>query len=107
LIQQDEALPQYHNAVTRFLNENVPGQWIGCGSPKARPHRLPDLMPMDFSYGGCIIDQVYVPPLPNNLQELKDKIHQALESTDRYLMQSMEQVHVLFGCDQGFPWSPH
>lgn len=44
--------------------------------------KLPDLVTMHFSYGGSIIDHVYVPALPNYFQELKDRIRQALESTD-------------------------
>jgi hypothetical protein len=45
------ALPNYHNSVTRHLNENLPGLWLGHGSPKAWPVRLPDPMPVVFSCG--------------------------------------------------------
>jgi hypothetical protein len=80
ILEQDGAPPRYHNAVTRFLNENLPVRWIGCESPKAWPPRSPDLTPVDFFLWDCVKDQVYVSPLPNNLQELKDGIRQALES---------------------------
>jgi hypothetical protein len=37
---------------------------------------------MDVSLWGYIKEEVYVPPLRNSLQGLKDRINQAVESVD-------------------------
>ncbi|KAG8249442.1 hypothetical protein J6590_019730 [Homalodisca vitripennis] len=43
-------------------------------------HGLPDLTFCDFFLWGFIKDNVYAPPLPQNLEELKNRIHTAITS---------------------------
>jgi hypothetical protein len=64
ILEQDGALADYYNAVTGFLNENLPGRWIVRGS---WPPRSPDLTPMDYLY---------------EVSGTQDRICQYLESTN-------------------------
>ncbi|PSN43644.1 hypothetical protein C0J52_16671 [Blattella germanica] len=68
-----------------YLNETLPNHWIGRQGPgdlalHSWPPRSPDLTPCDFFLWGFVKDKVYVPPLPQNLEELKNRIHTAIRS---------------------------
>ncbi|KAG8274617.1 hypothetical protein J6590_103969 [Homalodisca vitripennis] len=47
---QDGAPPHYLSDVRDFLNDRIPGQWIGRDAPIAWPPRSPDLTPLDFFF---------------------------------------------------------
>ena len=73
--QQDGAPPHFHAFVRNWLNNVVPGTWIGRKGPDDRacfawPPRSPDLMPCDFYLWGFVKGRVYVPPLPADLNDL-------------------------------------
>ncbi|KAJ4432291.1 hypothetical protein ANN_20909 [Periplaneta americana] len=66
-----------------WLNDVVTDRWFGRHAPDNRaylqwPPRSPDLTPCDFFPLGFVKDQVYVPPLPANLPELRDRIRVAV-----------------------------
>jgi hypothetical protein len=42
------------------------------------PPRSPDLTPCDFFIWGCVKDTVFVPPLPTNLRDLRNRITAAV-----------------------------
>ena len=68
-----------------YLNDNLPRIWIGPASGEDNvmlkwPPRSPDLTPCDFFLWGYVKILVYVPPLPPNVNELKQKITIALET---------------------------
>jgi hypothetical protein len=44
------------------------------------PPRSPDATPCDFFVWGYVKDQVYVPPLPASIPELKVRIRTAIET---------------------------
>ena len=46
----------------------------------ARPPRSPDATPCDFFLWGYVKDQVYVPPLPASIPELKVQIRTTIET---------------------------
>ena len=46
----------------------------------AWPPRFPDATPCDFFLWGYVKDQVYVPPLPASIPELKVRIRTAIET---------------------------
>ena len=46
----------------------------------AWPPRFPDATPCDFFLWGYVKDQVYVPPLPASIQELKVRVRTAVET---------------------------
>ena len=50
-----------------------------CQTLLAWPPRSPDAIPCDFFLWGNVKDQVYVPPLPASIPELKVRIRTAIE----------------------------
>jgi len=85
IFQQDEEPPHWHNQVRRFLNETLPQRWIGRTEPKdlalhSWPSRSPDMTPCDFFLWGYVKDRVYVPPLPADLDELRNRTTAAVNS---------------------------
>ncbi|KAJ4438522.1 hypothetical protein ANN_14467 [Periplaneta americana] len=62
-----------------WLNGIVHDRWIGRKGPNDRacfawPPRSPDLTQCDFYLWGFIKDRVYVPPLPADLPDLRQRI---------------------------------
>ena len=51
------------------------------------PPRSPDLTPCDFFLWGYVKGLVYVPPLPTNVVELKQRISSALETVTEDMLQ--------------------
>jgi len=77
-----------HLEVRRYLNDTIPGRWIGRGGQQDLAHRLwpprsPDLTPCDFYLWGYIKERVFVPPMPANLQNLRHRIEEAVNSITR------------------------
>jgi hypothetical protein len=50
--QQDGAPPHFHRDVRSYLDENLPGQWIGRRGAVEFPPHSPDLTPFDFCLWG-------------------------------------------------------
>jgi len=50
--------------------------------------RSPDATPCDFSLWDYVKDQVYVPPLPANIPELKVRIRTAIETITADMLQT-------------------
>ncbi|GFU56158.1 uncharacterized protein TNCV_712191 [Trichonephila clavipes] len=71
--QQDGVLYHYHNDVTSYLNVDVP-VWIVMQWPT----RTPDLSRLDFSVWSFVKIQVYSPPFPASIPELKSRICPAI-----------------------------
>lgn len=91
VFQQDGAPPHWHLGVRTYLNENVPQRWIGRRGAKdlalcAWPARSPDLTVCDFFLWGYVKDKVYVPPLPANIDDMKDRITAAINTVDRDIL---------------------
>jgi len=53
------------------------------------PPRSPDATPCDFFLWGYVKDQVYVPPLPTSILELKVRIRTATETTTADILQTV------------------
>ena len=70
--------PHYLGEVREYLNTRFPGRWIGRAAPIAWPPRSPDLTPMDLFLWGFVKNQVFVPPLPANVVELRTRITAAV-----------------------------
>jgi hypothetical protein len=82
LFQQDGVPPNFHNDVREYLNIELPRRWIGRAGErderfKKWPPRSPDLTPSNLVLWGYIKDHVYVPPLPRDIQELRQRIKEA------------------------------
>ena len=85
--QHDGAPPHWSLDVRAYLNDELPHRWIGrVGANDLAflpwPPRSPDLTPCDFFLWGHIKDIVYVPPLPQTIEELKQRISDALRNID-------------------------
>ena len=55
----------------------------------AWPPRSPDATPCDFFLWGYVKDQVYVPPLPAGILELKVRIRTAIETITADMLQTV------------------
>ena len=53
------------------------------------PPRSPDATPCDFFLWGYVKDQVYVPPLPASIPELKVRIRTAIETITADMLQTV------------------
>jgi len=85
ILQMDGAPPHFHRQVREFLNQHLPQRLIGRGTDDDQmllswPPRSPDATPLDFFQWGYVKDQVYVPPLPASIPELKVRIRTATET---------------------------
>ena len=85
IFQMDGAPPHFHRHVREFLNQHLPQRWIWRGTDDDQmilvwPPRSPDATPREFFLWGCVKDQVYVPPLPASIPELKVRITTAIET---------------------------
>lgn len=91
IFQQDGCPTHFHYDVRDYLNTNLSQRWIGRFGPEDEalmrwPPRSPDLTPCDFFFWGFVKDTVYVPPLPANLQELRDRITAAVALVNRDML---------------------
>ena len=94
ILQMDGAPPHFHRNVREFLNQHLPQQWIWRGTDNdqvllAWPPRSPDATPCDFFLWAYVKDQLYVPPLPASIPELKVRIRTAIETITADLLQTV------------------
>jgi hypothetical protein len=68
--------------VRQFLDDQLPGRWIGRVGPIPWPPRLPYLKPQDFSFWGYAKENVYIPPLPRTINQLKEHISETVASVN-------------------------
>jgi hypothetical protein len=69
-------------------------RWIGRGTDDdqvllAGPPRSPDVTTCDFFLWGYVKDQVYVPPLPISIPELKVQIRTTIETITADMLQTV------------------
>jgi len=74
--QQDGTPPHFHRDVKAYLDENLPGQWIGQRGAVEFPPRSPDLTPLDFYLWGTLKDVAYCRKLAT-LAVLREEIETA------------------------------
>jgi hypothetical protein len=85
ILQMYGALPHFHRHIREILKQHLPLRRIGNGTNDdhmllAWPPRSPGATPCDFFLWRYIKNQVYVPPLPANIPELKVRIRTANET---------------------------
>jgi len=105
VLQQDGAPPHWHCDVRSFLNERLPGGWIGrCAEDDLAllrwPPRSPDLTVCDFFLWGYVKDRVYIPPLAQTLPELRERIRVAVTTVSQDMLNNVwaELRHRLETC---------
>jgi hypothetical protein len=81
ILEHDGAPPHFHLEVRRHLSNTLCQRWIERMSKCNEDSALnpwapmsPDLTPCDFFLWGYVEDNVYVPPLPKDLPELRQRI---------------------------------
>ena len=94
ILQMDGAIPHFHRHVREFLNRHLPQRWIGRETDDdqmllAWPPRSPDATPYDFFLWGYVKHQVYIPPLPASIPELKVRIRTAIETVTADMLQTV------------------
>jgi hypothetical protein len=67
----------WHRWYVNIIFHEFP-QWKVHGCQIPWPPRSPNLTPMDFSFWGFVKYNVYVPPMPVDLQQLRDRIVNAI-----------------------------
>ena len=92
IYQQDGAPPHWHKEVRGYLNEHLPGRWVGRAAATDNtfctwPPRSPDLTVCDFFLWGFVKDSVYVPPLPKTLPELRKRINTAIRNVTQDMLE--------------------
>ena len=102
IFQQDGAPPHWSLSVRQWLNDTLPGRWIGRGSARddrlsAWPPRSPDLSPCDFFLWGYIKSLVCVSKSAD-IQELKQRICDAFstitaEMRKNVMLEYKERLH--------------
>ena len=85
VFQQDGAPPHWALDVRTYLNQQLPGRWIGRAAERDQtmmkwPPRSPDLTPLDFYFWGYVKGKVYVPPLAQTIDQLKIRIRAAIQT---------------------------
>jgi hypothetical protein len=72
--QQDGAPLHFSNVARQWLNQWLPGRWIGRREPVEWPPRSPDLTPLDFFLWSHLKSVAYG-NRPRSIAELQDNIH--------------------------------
>lgn len=96
ILQQDGAPAHWSLRARQFLSTTLPDRWIGWSGRNDRafmpwPPTSPDLTPCDFFVWGFVKQLVYVPPLPNDVDELKTQITDAVGTTNNALLERVWQ----------------
>jgi hypothetical protein len=73
IYHQDGAPPHYAREVRAYLDNALPGSWLGRAGPIKWPPRSPDLTPLDFFLWGTLKDKIFQLP-PENILELRERI---------------------------------
>jgi hypothetical protein len=84
-------LTPIENESLQVLFKILPQRWIGCTGQEDDalmqwPPRSPDLTPCDFLFWGFVKDTVFVPPLPANLRDLRNRITAASALVNRDML---------------------
>jgi hypothetical protein len=77
--------PYKFTMIHKLEPEDCPKWKHFCGT---LPLRSPDLTPCDLFLWGYAKEQVFVPPLPLDIDELKLRLTAFIEKTDRNLLRS-------------------
>lgn len=85
--QHDGAPPHYSLLARDWLNEHLPGRWIGRRGPQEWPPRSPDLTILDFWLWSYVKEKVYRNCCRTN-DELKQAIAAALTSVPLEMIQN-------------------
>ena len=94
ILQMDGDTSPFHRHVREILNQHLPQRWIGHGTDDDQmllvwPPCSPVATPCDFVLWGYVKDQVYVPPLPASIPQLKARIRTAIETITADMLETV------------------
>jgi hypothetical protein len=80
-----------HKDLRGYLNQILPQKWIERTGQEDDalmrwPPRSPDLTPCDIFFWEVVKDTVFVPPLPDNLTDLRNHITAAVALVNRDML---------------------
>ncbi|KAJ4425828.1 hypothetical protein ANN_27454 [Periplaneta americana] len=83
IYQQDGAPPHFHHYIREYLDARIPHHSIGHASRVDFPLlpwtlRSSNLTPCDYSSWGYVKGHAFVPPLPHDLAQLRERITHAV-----------------------------
>ena len=92
IYQQEGAPPHWHKEVREYLNEHLPGRWVGHAAATDNtfctwPPQSPDLTVCDFFLWGFVKYNVHVPPLPKTVLELRERINTAIGNVTQDMLE--------------------
>lgn len=92
---QQDGCPAHSTVLVRnYLQENFGNRWIGRYGPTNWPARSPDLSPLDFFLWGYVKQHVYNTNLDNNIEILKQKITEAVNSVTEDMIHNVYKEFV-------------
>jgi hypothetical protein len=87
LIQFQDGVPlHYHWKLQQFLDDNLPGYWVGHAGSIPWPARSPNLNPLDFLFWGYVNEHVYILPLPKTVTKLQECISETMASLNANML---------------------
>lgn len=91
IIFQQDGHPAHTSCLARnILYKKFPERWIGVHGPQEWPPRSPDLTPLDFVVWDFLRQKIY-DTLPQNPEELKNKIRRACAEITPLILQKVRQ----------------
>lgn len=92
---QQDGCPAHSTLLVRnYLQEYFGNRWIGRYGPVNWPARSPDLSPLDFFLWGYVKQRVYNSNLDNNIEILKQKITEAVNSVTEDMIHNVYKEFV-------------
>ena len=92
--------PHFDHDVRGYLNDTLSHSWIGRASQDGSlflpwPPRSPDLSPCDFFLCCYVKDHVFVPLMPLDLAELRQRIEHAVAGIDDQMLVRVWQEWII------------
>jgi hypothetical protein len=87
VFQHGRAPPHIHSEVTTLLNRQLHERWIGRRGSTSWPPRSADLTLLDYFLWVFVKGEIYVPPMPITLNNLKSRIRTT--QIDQALLQNV------------------
>jgi hypothetical protein len=84
VITQSSGDHRIHSKLSKYT-----GRCIGRGGCIPWPHRSPNLTPIDFSFWEFVKDNVYIPPMPVDLREIRDRIVNTIALVDAIFLDKL------------------
>jgi hypothetical protein len=89
VFKHDRVPTQMHNELAKFLKKHFPERRIGRRWSNFWPPRFPEITTLEFLLWGFVKEEIYVPPVPMTLNNLKVRILTATAKSYQPLLQNV------------------